>query len=153
MNIRRLNLPEYDKAVALSLEVFTECGTVDFDASGLETFRRFIGNKALMEELTIFGAFDHERLIGVIGTKNGGAHISLFFIASEFQCKNVGRKLFAYAYTDQATEQITVNSSSRAVEFYESLGFSKTAEEQETNGLRYTPMARISNNLRKTIDK
>ena len=31
--------------------------------------------------------------------------------------------------------QITVNSSSYAVKFYESLGFSKTSEEQETDGL------------------
>ena len=36
--------------------------------------------------------------------------------------------------------QITVNSSSYAVKFYESLGFSKTSEEQETDGLKYTPM-------------
>ena len=31
--------------------------------------------------------------------------------------------------------QITVNSSSYAVKFYESLGFSKTSEEQETDRL------------------
>ena len=36
--------------------------------------------------------------------------------------------------------KITVNSSSYAVKFYESLGFSKTSEEQETDGLKYTPM-------------
>lgn len=34
-------------------------------------------------------------------------------------------------------------SLSFAVRFYESLGFTKTAEEQDTDGLRYTPMIRI----------
>lgn len=33
MNIRQLNHEEYDKAVALSLDVFTKCGTTAFLAS------------------------------------------------------------------------------------------------------------------------
>lgn len=48
MNIRQLNHEEYDKAVALSLDVFTKCGTTDFDTNGLETFKKFIHNKKLM---------------------------------------------------------------------------------------------------------
>ena len=75
MNIRQLNHEEYDKAVALSLDVFTKCGTTDFDTNGLETFKKFIHNKKLMNELTVCGAFDNNELIGIIGTKLNGAHI------------------------------------------------------------------------------
>ena len=140
MNIRQLNNSEYDNAIALSLSVFTECGTADFDIQGLETFKSFIHNKELMDELTIFGAFDNDRLIGIIGTKNRGTHISLFFIHPNFHCRGIGKQLFDSAYAKQTGIQITVNSSSYAVKFYESLGFSKSSEEQETDGLKYTPM-------------
>lgn len=140
MNIRQLNNREYNEAVELSLKVFMECGTTDFDDSGLNTFKDFIYNKSLMNELTIFGAFDDSELIGIIGTKNKGQHISLFFINPKYHRKGIGRLLFNYAYSNQTVAQITVNSSTFAVRFYENLGFTKAAEEQVTNGLRYTPM-------------
>lgn len=140
MNIRQLNNREYNEAVELSLKVFMECGTTDFDDSGLNTFKDFIYNKSLMNELTIFGAFDDSELIGIIGTKNKGQHISLFFINPKYHRKGIGRLLFDYAYSNQTVAQMTVNSSSFAVRFYENLGFTKAAEEQVTNGLRYTPM-------------
>lgn len=142
MNIRQLDNLEYDQAVDLSLSVFMECGAADFDINGLETFKSFIYNTDLMNELTIFGAFDDNVLIGIIGTKNSGAHISLFFISPEYHRKGLGRKLFDFAYTNQTEKEITVNSSSYAVKFYESLGFSKKAGEQVTNGLKYTPMVK-----------
>lgn len=40
MNIRKLNNEEYNKAIQLSLAVFTKCGTTDFNASGLKTFKK-----------------------------------------------------------------------------------------------------------------
>ena len=140
INIRQLKKSEYDNAIALSLNVFTECGTADFDIKGLETFKSFIYNKELMDELTIFGAFDNDMLIGIIGTKNRGSHISLFFIHPKFHRRGIGRELFNAVYANQIAIQITVNSLSYAVMFYESLGFSKTSEEQEIDGLKYTPM-------------
>lgn len=147
MHIRLLNNKEYDRAIILSLDVFIKCGTGDSDIEGLETFKKFINNKELMHELTVFGAFDNKELIGVMGTKHNGTHISLFFINPDCHRKGIGRKLYNYAYASQIAEQITVNSSSYAVKFYESLGFSKTAEEQITDGLRYTPMIKIMGNL------
>lgn len=80
MNIRQLDNQEYDKAIMLSLDVFTKCGTADFDFNGLEIFKKFINNKELMGELTFWGAFDNNELIGVVGTKGNSTHISLFFI-------------------------------------------------------------------------
>lgn len=140
MNIRQLNNSEYKKAIALALDVFIECGSADFDVNGLQTFKSFIHNEELMNQLTIIGAFDNDTLVGIIGTKNGGSHISLFFIHPKFHRRGIGRQLFSSAYANQHKTQITVNSSSYAVKFYTSLGFQKMADEQETNGLRYTPM-------------
>lgn len=66
MNIRKLNNEEYNKAIQLSLAVFTKCGTTDFNVSGLKTFKKFVYNKELMNELTIWGAFDNNELVGII---------------------------------------------------------------------------------------
>ena len=61
------------------------------------------------------------------------------FIENQKLIEVIG-EIFDSVYADQLQMQITVNSSSYAVKFYESLGFSKTSEEQETDGLKYTPM-------------
>lgn len=146
MEIRKLYISEHKEAIKLSLTVFMECGTADFNADGLETFKSFIHNPDLMNELIIFGAFDKDVLIGIVGTKNEGSHISLFFIHPKFHRRGIGKQLFDSSYVNQPKTQITVNSSSYAVRFYESLGFKKVADEQETNGLRYTPMQRTGKN-------
>lgn len=138
--IRPLNRSEYGDAVALSLKVFLECGSADFDENGLNTFKSFIYSEELMSQLAIFGAFENDVLIGIIGTKNDGEHISLYFIDPKFHRRGIGKKLFEAAYKSQQARQITVNSSSYARGFYESLGFSIVGEEQESNGLRYLPM-------------
>ena len=61
------------------------------------------------------------------------------FIENQKLIEVIG-EMFDSVYADQLQMQITVNSSSYAVKFYESLGFSKTSEEQETDGFKYTPM-------------
>lgn len=102
MNIKKINNEEYNKAIQLSLAVFTKCGTTDFNANGLKTFKKFVYNKELINELTIFGgAFDNNELVGIIGTKLNGTHISLFFINPDYHRKGIGRELFNCAYANQ----------------------------------------------------
>ena len=81
--IRKLRKEEFTQAAELSLEVFSQCGAEDFNTEGLETFKSFVYSNELMNELTIYGAFDKETLIGALGTKREGTHISLFFIRPE----------------------------------------------------------------------
>lgn len=52
-------------------------------------------------------------IIGIMGTKDGGKHISVFFIAPEFHRQGIGKRLFEFAYRDR-----------------------------EPDGLKYTPMRR-----------
>ena len=119
MEIRQLPANEYDKALDLSLDVFIECGRKDFDEEGLETFKNFIYNKQLVNELTFYGAFDGESLIGVIATKNEGKHISLFFIKPSYHRRGIGKQLFE-----------------------------PVCEEQVTHGMKYTPMKRMGTKVR-----
>lgn len=138
--IRKLDKQEYHKATALSLNVYTECGKDDFEEEGYETFKSFVSNEQTIHELTIYGAFENESLIGIIGTKKEGKHISLFFVHKKYHRKGIGKRLFSYAINDCPVEEVSVNSSTFAISFYQSLGFEKTSEMQITNGLKYTPM-------------
>ena len=77
--IRRLELPEYENAATLSLQVYLQCGKDDFDEQGLESFKSFVNDKAVVNGLVIYGAFDEDNLVGVLATKNHGEHISLLY--------------------------------------------------------------------------
>lgn len=140
MIIRKLNKSEYQQVTSLSLDVYTQCGKADFNEEGYNTFNSFISSEETMNELTIYGAFDDKDLIGIIGTKNAGQHVSLLFIRKEYHRKGIGKRLFNYAIANYLADEISVNSSTYAIPFYQSLGFEKTDETQEVNGMKYTPM-------------
>ncbi len=93
-----------------------------------------------MSALTIYGAFDHNKLIGVIATRNEGNHIALFFVDGKHQQKGIGRKLFNTIIECCNSNEITVNSSPYAKEIYHHLGFKDTDVEQAVTGIRFIPM-------------
>lgn len=138
--IRKLDKTEYDRATSLALEVYIQCGAEDFDEEGLNSFKSFIFSEQLMNELVIYGAFDNENLVGIMGTKNEGKHLSLFFIGKEHHRKGIGKQLFNFAIKHCPVNEMTVNSSTYAIPFYQSLGFDKIVGKQCTNGITYTPM-------------
>ena len=130
--IRKLDKAEFQQATTLALEVYLQCGQDDFEDEADD-----------VEEDD--DDFEENKLIGIMGTKNEGKHISLFFIKKEFHRKGIGKQLFDYSQYDCPANEITVNSSTYAIRFYESLGFEKTNDRQQTNGISYTPMKLISN--------
>ena len=56
------------------------------------------------------------------------------------QGKGIGKKLMSFIIDDNENSFITVNSSRYAVSIYEKIGFIKTEEEKEQDGLKFTPM-------------
>lgn len=63
--IRKLDKTEYALAASLALEVYIQCGAEDFDEEGLNSFKSFISNEQLMNELVIYGAFEDKNLVGI----------------------------------------------------------------------------------------
>ena len=63
--IRKLDKAEFQQATTLALEVYLQCGQDDFEDEGLESFKSFIFNDKLMNELCIYGAFEENKLIGI----------------------------------------------------------------------------------------
>ena len=94
----------------------------------------------VFQEYEAPGAFIKERLVGVLATRSGGAHIALFFVDGAYQGQGIGRQLFEAVRIKCPAPNMTVNSSPYAVPIYHHLGFADTDVEQSVHGLRFTPM-------------
>ena len=140
--IRQLTKDEYEKAIQLSWQVFIATAKEDFNDEGLESFKSFIYDEECMSEITFYGSFDHKTLTGILGMRDNGRHISLLFIRPEYHRQGLGKALFQYASALSPSIEITVNSSTYAIPFYQSLGFAVIAEKQNYHGLCSTPMRR-----------
>ena len=140
MEIRELAKEEYRAALELAWEVFGEFEAPDYTPQGTDAFYASIHDPAYLARLRIYGAFDGDALIGILATRNGGAHIALFFVRGTYHRQGVGEQLFFRACRENTTGQMTVNSSPYAVEVYRRLGFCERDAEQTTDGIRYTSM-------------
>ena len=138
--IRKLTKDEYRNAADLSFEVCMECGINDFTPEGVETFKSFIYNISLMNELDIYGAFDNNLLTGVIGVNKKRQHISLFFVQRKYHRQGIGKSLFRYMMNDCHFTKITVNSSTYGEPFYKSLGFKEVSGKEVNKGIISIPM-------------
>ena len=93
-----------------------------------------------MAKLEMFGAYDDEKLVGIIAGQDRLSHICLFFVDAKYQRLGIGRKLWEHILRNSEAARITVNSSPYAVEIYHRLGFQDLSCEQLADGIRYTPM-------------
>ena len=139
-NIRELGAEETQTALSLVWRVFTEYEAPDYTEEGAEEFRRSINDADYLSKLRFYGAFVHERMVGVIAVRSLGTHIALLFVDGEYHRNGIGKALFRTAAAECMADTMTVNSSPYALGFYHKLGFRDTAAEQNVNGLRFTPM-------------
>lgn len=140
MEFKKLLQTEKADAMQLAWKVFQEFESPDYTAEGIITFHDFINNGDVIKHLVIYGAYEKENLVGMIATRNDGAHISLFFVDGKFHGRRIGRKLFKMVLAECTSKIITVNSSPYANEIYHKLGFIDTDMERTRDGIRYTPM-------------
>ena len=140
MVIKKLAQSDMDDALKLVLNVFMMYEAPDYIDEGINTFRSCIGNQDYIDSLTLYGAFDNNKVIGVIATRNEGNHIALFFVDGKYHRQGIGKRLFNIVIENSTSIKITVNSSPYAIEAYHHLGFIDTNIEQLTDGMRYTPM-------------
>lgn len=149
--IRRITADEVCDAMALALEVFMEFEAPVYSPAGLETFKKdIVENPAYLENARlglcpIYGAFDGEKLVAIIGMRSSKTHINLVFTRKEYHRRGIARAIFHYLLADQlrenpALDELTLNSSPYGLPFYLSVGFEALSMEQEINGIRFTPM-------------
>ena len=149
-SIRKIKSEEVNDALALALEVFMQFEAPDYSPEGVETFKRdIIENEAFIADCKqgvcpIYGAFDDNKLIGIISMRSK-THINLVFVKSEYHRQGVATAIFRFLLNDLLREnhdlhEITLNSSPYGKPFYLHIGFVALSDEQEINGIRFTPM-------------
>lgn len=152
--IRKIESHEVEEAMELALEVFMEFEAPDYDPSGTDTFKRdIVENPEYIENARhgicpIYGAFDGERLVAIMGMRSNRTHINLVFTRKEYHRRGIARAIFEYLIDDLKKDdpdlrEITLNSSPYGLPFYLKIGFIPLSEEQEINGIRFTPMKYI----------
>ena len=139
MEIRKIKDEEMPMALDLTWRTFLEFEAPDYTEEGIEEFRKSIYDKEWLAARDFWGAFDNEKLLGLIATKNYN-HIALFFVDGKYHKQGIGRSLFNKICELNETGFYTVNSSPYAKGVYEHFGFEYTDSEQCVNGLRFYPM-------------
>ena len=151
--IKEVGKNDLKQALDLVNRVFSEFVAVDYSEQGNKTFNDYLKIKydeVLNDTQTgrkkIWGYYQNGEIIGVVAIRDT-SHIALMFVDKQHHRKGISKLLFdsVLEYTEKNEEvtQITVNSSPYAVPVYERLGFIKTDEQQEQNGIIYIPMARV----------
>lgn len=149
--IRKITADELDEAMELALEVFMQFEAPDYAPSGVETFKRdIIENPKYLESARrglcpIYGAFDGDRMVALMGMRSSKTHINLVFTRKEYHRRGIARAIFRYLLSDllaenPALEEITLNSSPYGLPFYLNIGFMPLGDERDINGIRFTPM-------------
>ena len=154
--IRKITSHEVESAMDLALEVFMQFEAPDYDPSGVETFKRdIVENPEYLEKARqgicpIYGAFDGDSLVALIGMRSDRKHINLVFTKKEYHRKGIARAIFHYLLKDvlndnPSLEALTLNASPYGLPFYYAIGFVPLSGEQEINGIRFTPMKYVIN--------
>ena len=150
-SIRKVNCNEVNEALALALEVFMQFEAPDYAPEGVATFKRDIVeneefiNSCRQGTCPIYAAFDGNKIVGIVGMRASKTHINLAFTKKEYHHQGIATALFNYLLEDILKEnpllkEITLNSSPYGKGFYLHIGFIPLSEEQEIDGIRFTPM-------------
>lgn len=149
--IRKIKPEEVSAALDMVLEVFMEFEAPEYPPEGVATFRRDVmENETFIKDCKagicpFYGAFDGEKIIGVIGMRKSRTHINLLFVRKEYHRMGIASAMFRRLLTERLREnpelpEITVNSSPYGRDFYLRVGFMPLSDELQTNGIRYIPM-------------
>ena len=124
MEVKKIDDTQITNAIDLIWQTFLQFEAPDYSEEGVKSFQEFIENKEIVKTLEFWGAYDEERLKGVIATNENRKHICCFFVKAQYQRQGIGRKLWNFLRENSSSKTITVNSSPYAVPVYHKLGFS-----------------------------
>ncbi|MCL1982466.1 MAG: GNAT family N-acetyltransferase [Clostridiales bacterium] len=149
-SIKEVGKDDLGQAIGLVNRVFSEFVAVDYSEQGRKTFSDYLKGK--LEDISADIISRHKKMwacrecgeiVGVIATRDV-SHVSLMFVDKRHHRKGIARQLMSHVLEEigqnGAITEMTVNSSPYAVKAYERLGFEKTGEQQEKDGIIFTPM-------------
>lgn len=159
--VRPVKPAEVRAALLLAYKVFMEFEAPAYSEEGVHNFvSDCIENDSFENNYTsgkhlMLGAFDGDRIIGMIAKKNGN-HICLLFVDKDYHRQGIASALMremVVALKLKGADRITVNSSPYGLPFYKHFGFTETGNEQTVNGITFVPMAYVPNELWDVYDK
>lgn len=143
---------ELKEALVLVQQVFQEFEAPDYSTEGIQQFKQFISLETIKrqiatKELMVWVCQSNEsNIIGMIALRVPN-HLSLLFVDKRVHKQGIARQLTeittTYSQTVHGAAQITVNSSPYALAAYKHLGFTPIANQQESDGIIFTPMKKI----------
>jgi len=144
---------DLERAFELVDKVFSEFVAVDYSEQGRSTFESYL--EKILQDIPgyleagnkkVWGYVQEDEIIGVLAIRDT-SHIAIMFVDKRHHRKGIAKKLLATFLEElkknKEVKQITVNSSPYAVKIYEHLGFVKTGEQCEKDGIVFTPMMRL----------
>lgn len=146
-NIHRASKMEWQPAMDLAWRTFLRYEAGDYTNEGIRSFQEFVSDGRL-EQLFLRGSYHlyvatHDgEIVGMI-TKRDVRHISLLFVDSDYHKMGIGKALITYLAAELRKDDITgmtVNAAPYGIGFYHKVGFKDVGQEEEAEGIRYTPM-------------
>lgn len=140
MVIREIEKREMQRVLSLIWVSFNRFMAPDYTREGVDTFYRLLHDERALQDAEFFGAFEENRILGVLVARQQKSHICFFFVDEEYENHSIGRELFEFLLRESNQSRITVNSSPYAVDIYHRLGFRDTGASQVRDGILFTPM-------------
>lgn len=121
-----------------------------YPPQGVNEFLSYVSAQAIARRLQadnfMLAAYGPEGLTGIVEADSARGHIVWFFVKQEAQGCGVGRVLLSKALLELKRRKpeltkVSVNSSPNSVKAYLTLGFTTITDQQEHNGIIFTPMA------------
>lgn len=132
----------------LIARVYNELVASEHSPEGVQEFYRYIQPSAFLarqesNHFTLISVLQNN-VVGIIEVRDYN-HISLLFVATEYQRQGIAKELFHRAIqicqsNKPGLSRVSVNASLYAVPIYEKLGFRGIGEKQVINGISFVPM-------------
>ena len=75
MTVRPLQKEETESALLLAWKVFAEYESPDYAPEGTDEFKKALNDEKYLSGIRYYGAFDEDRLTGILGIREEKAHI------------------------------------------------------------------------------
>lgn len=137
---KKLSEKEYEGAINFSYNEMLSNNQIEDTFKNRTIFIKLNLLKAYDNLLHLYGAFDNNKLIGVIGYEND--HISILFVNNKYRNNGIATRLLKHAlnyYIDNDIKTIKLSSTKEALDFYKKFDF---LIDEDTNYDKYIPLKR-----------
>lgn len=128
--------------------VFDEFVAPEYSAAGNAFFHAYVEPRKIRERFlqgnVLLTAKENGKIIGVLEVRDHN-HVCLLFVDKSRHGKGIAKSLLAKAVSlcrtkDDGLKGFDVNASPNSEKIYAKMGFKKTSDMQEVNGLKFVPM-------------